>query len=449
MMGLIGLALAAWAAPNVVLVSLDTTRADALSCAGLPPGAVHAGLPTTPNLDALAAGGVRFTSAWTHAPTTLSAHASLFTGLDPHGHAVVRNGFPLDPSLPLLAEHLRDGGWDTVAVIGAAALERSMGLDRGFRVYDDDTPELQGLMYQDRAEGVVTRALAHADAATEPLFLFAHFFDAHSPYAAPEAWRSRFLPPGYTGPYADPAAPLKPLVEAHLAGTADPADLAAVTGHYLAEVAYVDDQVGRLLHGLRGRGLLDDAIVVVVGDHGEVLSEDAAYAWSHGSDIGAGAMQIPLLVHGAGVARRAVVRSQVALSDLAPTLLELVGQPGLGTGFAHLVRPGPVWDADGWPERPTRTVFMEATRPRSLEPEVGWNNLRLQRGVRAGGFHAVGTPAYDEPLELSAAGRGGALALPWLAALVQRWDAAAPERREEDMAPATRRALEALGYLDD
>ena len=124
-------------APNIVLVTLDTTRADAISCYGVAPGPYRQDTLTTPVLDAVAADGVRFVRFMAHAPSTLSSHATLLTGLDPHGHEVVRNGYPLDPAHPSLAVRLAEQGWDTIAVLGASALERAMGLDRGFRIYDD------------------------------------------------------------------------------------------------------------------------------------------------------------------------------------------------------------------------------------------------------------------------------------------------------------------------
>ena len=124
----------ALAQPNLVWISLDTTRADALSCYGNPPVQVYdaaAGTPRTPVLDALAARGLRFQRFYAQSPSTLASHATMFTGRGPHGTDVVRNGFPLRTSLTTLAERLQQAGYATRAVIGAAALEQGRGIGRG------------------------------------------------------------------------------------------------------------------------------------------------------------------------------------------------------------------------------------------------------------------------------------------------------------------------------
>jgi arylsulfatase A-like enzyme len=289
MSGLLLAALAYAASPNLVVVTLDTTRADALSCYGVVPGLLAPpAQPVTPFLDAEAAAGIRFERFYAHAPTTLSSHASLFTGLDPHGHGLPRNGFPLAAGTRTLAGRLREAGWDTLAVVSAKALEASMGLNQGFRVYDDHTPHLRTLMHQDTAGSVVDRAIQAVDGrdAEKPLFLWVHFYDPHAPYEAPEPYRHRFTVPGYTGPFADEMqARLAPLREGLRQGSAPAADVAQVNGLYLGEVAYMDAEIERLMAGLRARGLLDEALVVYVADHGETLNERPADAWTHGGDV--------------------------------------------------------------------------------------------------------------------------------------------------------------------
>ncbi len=376
----------------------------------------------------------------------------MFTGLDPHGHTVVRNGYPVPAVLETLAERLSEEGWHTVAAVGGAPLEAAMGLDQGFAVYDDALPSLDGLAYQDRADGVVSRALSHVHGRPpdKPLFLFVHLFDPHAPYAPEGA--NPWLPDGYAGPYVDPYASQVDLVAAIEAGTEDADDLAAVVGRYVAEVHAADAAVGRLLSGLEGAGLMDETLVVVTADHGEVLGEHPLYALSHGSDVTDGALRVPLLVAGRGlpVARGAVVRSQVGLVGLAGTLEALVGlEPRLGEPrqrFERLVRAGPYVDEDGWPERPTRPLFLEATRPRARERVDGWNNLDFHRGVVMGDSVVRAAPVFGEPPAVESGPLGlGAL----LAALVARWDGQAPDHREEPpLAPAMERALRALGYLD-
>ena len=419
-----------------MVISLDTTRADALSCYGAPPVGFHDGAPGTPRtpvLDGLAARGLRFARFYAESPSTLASHATLFTGADPHRTGVVRNGFPLGPSLPTLAERLAAQGYATRAVIGAAALSADQGVARGFQVYDDASPSLRGLMYQTPAPEVVERALA-LTSADAPLFLFVHFFDAHAPYEPPSPWAERFRPPGYDGPFLDPEAKVRPLV-----GAPPSADQQAVDGRYLAEVSALDHQVGVLLQGLKERGVLDDALVVVLGDHGEALSDDPIYAWTHGNDVSDGVMQVPLLLeaHGSVVLRRGVVESTAGMHQVAPTLEYLLGlQPTLGPPLDHLVRPGPVRDQQGWPERPTSVVWMEATRPRDQESETAWNNLPLMRRGVVGPLEVRAYPAVGEDAQGP------------LVPLLEAWDADTPPHREAAMPEHMVRALKALGYLD-
>ncbi len=449
-------AASALAAPNLVLISMDTTRADAVSCYGTVPGMVADLPPVTPRIDAIAAEGVRLEHFYANAPTTLSSHTTMFTGLDPHGHAVVRNGFPIDPEIDTLTQRLQGAGYDTIAVLGSAALESAMGLDRGFSVYDDDVDELVGFVYQDRAENVIDRTLGHLDAreSDKPLFLFVHLYDAHTPYEAPEPYRERFTDPAYVGIWRDASLKYKPLVTQIKEGTADPADVQFVAGRYAGEVGYADAQIGRLVDELERRRLLEDTLLVITADHGENLTDFPFFAYSHGSDVGYGAMHIPLVIRGYGVpvAERAVVKRQASLSGLAATLERAVGlSPTLpGHGFWDLIRPGPVWDEDGWPERATRPAFLEATRPRSLEPETGWNNRFYFRGIWSGGWGAFGAPIYDLDYDFYDQVTDPQPAiLPTLKAQMAAWDADLPDRQEADQAPATERALRALGYLED
>jgi len=447
----------ALAAPNLVLVSMDTTRVDALSAYGAFEGPTRWETRTTPRLEAFASGGVRFRHFYANAPTTLNSHTTMFTGMDPHEHGVVRNGYPFVEAGPTLASSLSAQGYDTIAVLGAAALESAMGLGRGFRVYDDRMPQLRSIMFQDNAEGVVARAFEQVDGREtgKPLFLFVHFYDAHAPYAPPPRFRERFVDPEYDGPLIQRGPAYRQHVKAMRTDDADPADSAHVGALYLAEIAYIDEQLGVLLDGLQERGLLEDALVVVTADHGETLADDPMYAYSHGSNVEEDVMHIPLMMRGYGVdlPEGLVVDSQAAMPGLAPTLQRVLGFErtlGVHPDFWDLLRAGPVWDEDGWPERPTRVAFVEASRPRKAETTEGWNNLPLHRGVFAGGYgYWTGpwmkkrpTDWYDVP------DAGNEAVFGELVDLVEAWDARAPEYRPVQVAPATEAALKALGYVD-
>lgn len=441
--------------PHIVLVSMDTTRADALSCYGEMLSPTRGGSRVTPEIDDVAAEGIRFERFFATAPSTLSSHTTMLSGLDQHAHGVVRNGYPVSPDVRTLPQRLSDEGWDTIAVIGAGALESAMGLDRGFRHYDDHVSTLRGMMFQDRAEGVVARVFAALDARPErasPLFLFAHFYDPHTPYVPPHRHRKHIVDPEYAGSAIATGPRFAALTKKVRARAASGADVQHINELYLAEVAYMDEQIGVLLDGLEARGLLDHALVVLVADHGETLADNPVYAWSHGSNVNHEVMRVPLVMRGYGLmlAQRAVVRRQASMTGLAATIERAVGlEPTLGQDFYDLVRPGPVFDEDGWPGRPTLAAFMEATRPRHAEANRTWNNLPLHRGVFAGGWGAWRAPFAGRALTFYTHGRvPHPEVLRVLDAQLQAWDETTPPYRSPQMAPSTKAALEALGYVE-
>src|SRR5262249_8270931 len=247
--------------PNVLVVTVDTLRADRLGCYGF-------GLAQTPAIDRLANEGVRCTDAATSAPITLPAHSSIMTGLYPPAHGVRDNGnYALAPEAVTLAERLEAAGYRTGAFVSAAVLTRRYGLDQGFEVYDDDLwtedePEL--FMVRERpAARTADRALAWLDdwrknVPGRPFFMWIHFFDPHQPYKVRSA------------------------------------DLAALAPTpYDAEVAEADRGVGRLIEWLRRRGLLDDTLVVFTADHGESLDEHGEP--THGIFIYDATIHVPLI----------------------------------------------------------------------------------------------------------------------------------------------------------
>ena len=274
---------------SILLVTLDTTRADALGCLGGRPG-------VTPRLDALAREGVLYTQARTTAPVTLPAHASMFTGLYPIRHGARDNGrTPLPPEATTLAELAREAGLETAAFVAAAVLDDAWGLDQGFETYVDPTRPHDGsvsAMYVERsAEEVVgdaLRWLRERDAG-RPFLLWVHLFDPHAPYVPPPAF-------------------------ARQAG-GDP---------YLGEVARADAGVGALLDELARQDLDDETLVVVVSDHGEGLGDHGEV--THGSLAYDTTLRVPLIVrHPDG--RRAGTRSDEAASvvDVLPTVAAALG----------------------------------------------------------------------------------------------------------------------------
>jgi arylsulfatase A-like enzyme/Tfp pilus assembly protein PilF len=288
--------------PSLLVVTLDTTRADRLGCYGARDAA-------TPHLDRLSREGVRFARALSPAPLTLPSHATVMTGRVPRRHGVRNNASsPLAPDVPVLAGLLREAGYDTAAFVSAAVLDRRMGLARGFRVYDDDVRvgERSAFNYEERAAGQTNAAvLEHLESLKPPFFLWVHYFDPHHPYVPPEPFRTRFSGRPHDG-----------------------------------EIAYLDEQIGRLLAAVREIG--GPLLVVVAGDHGDSLGEHGED--THGVFLYQSTQHVPWIMAGPGVAAGTVVQRNVGLQDLAPTVLDLVGldaPPGTdGVSLAPLVAAG-------------------------------------------------------------------------------------------------------------
>jgi len=450
---------------NVVVISIDTTRADALSCYA---EQSHWGLdfppqsrpkPHTPVLDSLAAKGTRFAWALAHAPTTLSSHTSMLSGRDPHRHQVVRNGYPVPDDIPLVTERFAEAGWDTVAVLGSSALELKMALNRGFRDYHDPGPQPPGGMYMLPAEEVTRRALSRVDAraqagtADAPLFLFVHYYDPHMPWLfAPPAITSGFTDPAYSGYVDGSMQSVGRLTAERRQGTLRYGDARQARALYLSQVAYADQQVGVLLDGLGKRGLLDDTVVMVVSDHGEALDESATHPYTHGPSVALWDIHVPWIVRGFGsdnpVPQGVVVQQPVRLLDLAATASAAAG---LGTAFGDGSDLSPLWF--GRQSGPQPPIFAEATKPMKAESTDRWNNLPFERAVVEGptmsrlrpldrglaSLHRVapGAPGIDDIDRLKAQVK-----------LLQAWDAAAPPHRPAEYDAETEAALRSLGYLE-
>ncbi len=437
--------------PTVVLVTWDTTRADALSAwVEELPGPAGAPAPRTPNADALAARGVRFSWALAHAPTTLSSHTSIMSGEDPHGHGVPRNGFPVRADLPLFAERFQAAGWQTRAVVGASSLAADMGLSRGFDAYDDAVGTRVRLRYEDPADRVTERALAsvHDARRDRPLFLFVHYFDAHSPWSsAPDDLQATFVD-DLSQAVEEPA----PLIAALREGRLSAAQSRRARGLYLAEVSWADQALGELLAGLDAEGRLADSLVVLAGDHGEALDDVGLAPYGHGLDADLAAIHVPLIIAGRGrfaTPEGAVVAQPVRLMDVAPTVL---GRVLPGTTIGHGRDLAPTWSGATEPAPPS---FAEATKPHELpRSHDGWNNLVFDRSVAFDGYLLTRTPWQDGRPQLFHLAAGQPVAAPdpdrvaALDQLLTHWDAAAPPWREEVMEEDTRRALEALGYVE-
>jgi arylsulfatase A-like enzyme/Tfp pilus assembly protein PilF len=276
---------------NVLLVTLDTTRADRIGCYGY--ADAH-----TPTLDALAEEGVVFESAYATVPLTLPSHASILTGLYPPENGMPLNGRGrLDPQLPNLAETLRKEGYRTGAFIASVVLHSKHGLDHGFETYDDDMAGGEQHGHESHlmrnARMVVDSALAWLqDQQDRPFFCWVHLFDPHAPYEGhPEVFRDRFRERPYDG-----------------------------------DIAFADLHVGRLIEFLKARGQYERTLIVVVGDHGEGLGEHLED--EHGFMLYNSTLRVPLIVSCPGMCRAGHrVSGAVSQVDLLPTVLDCLRIP--------------------------------------------------------------------------------------------------------------------------
>ncbi len=324
--------------PDVLLITLDTTRADAV-------GAYGSAKAKTPHLDRLAARGLRYETALTASPLTLPAHASLMTGLAPPEHGLRDNGgTALGPGPKTLAQELRRRGYSTAAFVASRVLDRRFGLDRGFEHYDDRmaAERLGEYGYPERDAAAVTdSALSWLPTAPEklPLFLWVHYYDPHAPYRAP-------------GP-----------------GSSDDPQQA-----YAREVEYVDLHIGRLLEAFKKRRPHREVLTAVVGDHGEALGEHGERA--HGIFLYRASLEVPLLLAGPSIPAGKTVSQTIATRRLAATLLHLTaGAAGRRT------RPSPVPEDFGPPLPGLPGIAAPAPQPVYSETFLpssayGWSPLK-------------------------------------------------------------------------
>jgi arylsulfatase A-like enzyme/Tfp pilus assembly protein PilF len=293
------IAAGAFAGRNVLVVTLDTFRADRLGSYGS-----KAGL--TPELDRLASEGIRFEQVLSHAPLTLPAHTSLFTSLYPPDHGVRDNGtFRVKASLPTLATTLKAAGYGTGAFVGAFVLDARFGLNRGFDVYDDYYGEKRGFLsfhqVERRADAVLDAAERWIGDAREPWFAWVHLFDAHAPY--------------------------RPPLEQARKHANDP---------YGGEVAYIDSMLGKFLDRLSASSRLDGTLLVVLGDHGESLGEHGER--THGTFAYQSTLTVPWILWARGLEPQ-VFSGTVRHVDVMPTLLDFLSVPAPGGIEGQSLRP--------------------------------------------------------------------------------------------------------------
>ena len=324
--------------PSIVLISIDTLRADRLSCYG-------SRRTPTPHIDAITQGGTLFTAIDSQVPLTFPSHVSLFTSTYPFFNGIEDNAESLRPHAVTLATVLKSRGYATGGFVGGFALDRRFGLNQGFDTYDSTfARQREG----DSDSGDVKRLGAEVVAAAlqwlsansgRPFFLFLHLYDLHTPYNLPAAYRARF-------------------------GTG-----------YDAELRYVDEQVGVFWDAMRQRHLLDKTLVVFVSDHGESLGDHREK--THGYFIYQSTVAVPLIIHWPEGSSRFAARvvDPGSLMDVAPTILQFAGIPlpreFQGRSLMEMLRPG----AAGT----TRDVYSESLYARNHFGCAALRSLRVGR----------------------------------------------------------------------
>ncbi len=403
------------AAPNVVVITIDTLRADHLGCYGYKQ-------IRTPNIDALSADGTRFEHAYTAVPVTLPSHTAMFTGTYPmlsgmHDFAANK----LNPTQPTLASVLKEHGYATAAVIGSAVLDSRFGLNHGFDFYYDhfDFSRLEeaNLDEMERPGNIV------ADLALDWLgrnsqkkfFLWMHLYDPHFPYRPPEPYSSEYAARPYDG-----------------------------------EIAFADEQLGRLLRFLKEKGLYQNTLIVLSGDHGESLGEHGEK--THGFFIYNATMHVPLIIRlpgrlpGKPVER--TVSDPVSLIDLMPTILAALGlkTPAQVQGRSLLPSlQGKPAEGDS-----DRSLYGETFLPRL---HFNWSELR---GVENAKYHFIDAPRpelYDltndpgETRNLLPEKKAVAEEMrAKLAGLIREYSAGKEMAEKTGLDPALMERLKSLGY---
>jgi arylsulfatase A-like enzyme/Flp pilus assembly protein TadD len=337
--------------PNILLITVDTLRADHLGCYGY-------SAASTPVIDELAAQGYRFTQAYAQVPLTLPSHYSILTGTYPFYHSVRDNSHGNEQGPPVISEFLRNAGYRTGAFVGSALLDPRFGLNRGFDAYvaDFDFSRSGGvdLSHIERPAGDVVRsALRWIASDTGKFFVWIHLFDPHDPYSPPEPFKTRFPHSPYDG-----------------------------------EIAYVDQSIGILVNSLKEEGLLAHTDIIFTSDHGEGLGAHGEF--THGFFVYEPTIHVPLIIRVAsGTKGGKRIDDLVRSVDIAPTILRLAGLPTAaemqGKSLLGLLDDNAHSEARS-AKAGDRPIYFETYYPLR---EFGWSELR---GLRIGRHKYIDAP---------------------------------------------------------
>ena len=372
--------------PNILLISIDSLRADHLGCYGYE-------RPTSPAIDALGKQGVVFERAISQAPWTLPSHASLLTSLYGRTHQTNDISRQLPPGIPTLASTLTVAGYDTSAVVSGTFMKTRFGLNSGFAHYDDEIAEFD----HRRSHETVTSPAIHRKAeeilsrAQEPFMLFLHYWDVHYDYAPPPPYDTQF-DPGYGGKLTSKGF----LKNKRIKPGMSEADLQHVVALYDGEIAWVDAHIAKLMATLEASGLDERTIVILTADHGDEFFEHGGKGHSH--SLYAELVNVPLIIRGPGITPGLRVATPVELIDIMPTILDLVNAGSLDGLQGRSLR-----SALAGSELTSQPVFSETTRARVKKPDPWTESWSIQNGDQKlirhgegpGGEPARPTERYD------------------------------------------------------
>ena len=372
------------AAPrSIVLISLDTVRADRL--------AVYGGRAETPTLAALAARGAVFEQAISHFPETALSHWAMLSGVLPELHGNVPANRGSRYTGPTLAEIARSSGYTTGAFVGGVTLtDQSSGLSRGFDVYDDQFRLDPKDMRRPGAEVSHNAAnwIRFSQQQQRPYFAFVHYFDAHFPYTPAPPWDTRY-DPDYTGSLTGSDADLRPYRDGEKVPSAE--DVAHVLALYDGELSELDALLAPVIEAAG-----PDALIIITSDHGESFEHD--YYFNHRAGLWDGVTHVPWLIAGPGVPAGVRVAGQVGLIDVTPTALALAGLPHdarmQGTSRVPLLTA---------PATPGAEAVYSITDPWLPDPQFAVRTPTHKRIEQRGGSVVLSYDLGADPAELQPA----------------------------------------------
>jgi len=299
--------------PNVILISIDTLRADHIGCYGYP-------RETSPHIDALASDGVTFLNTYASSPWTLPSHISLLTSLHGANHQVMYEDDTMDPSILTLADVLRSNQFYCAALTGGGFVSAKYGFSKGFNSYSDEG----GVLRQDSAEHLYHAAMRWLEREKDKgFFLFLHTFQPHSPYACPYPYKSMFLEDDSRWRHLDLMSFLggMPGIFKELSEK----DRQNIIGLYDGEIRYTDEQfIGPLIAALKDLGLYDRTMIIFTSDHGEEFFEHRG--WGHGHSLYDESLKVPLIIKfPESRFKGKKIHEIISLVDVFPTVLEQIG----------------------------------------------------------------------------------------------------------------------------